>query len=85
VATKYIKGYGIRIAFGCAVIGCAISIVLKLAPSFLPQYKVAFDNAATFFVLGVVAALSTYIAVKMVQGAKAEVAGKKRAAMARAA
>jgi len=85
VATKYIKGYGIRIAFGCAVIGCAISIVLKLAPSFLPQYKVAFDNAATFFVLAVVAALSTYIAVKMVQGAKAEVAGKKKAAMARAA
>ncbi|MCU0587294.1 MAG: sulfite exporter TauE/SafE family protein [Syntrophobacteraceae bacterium] len=84
VATKYIKGYGIRIAFGCAVVGCAISIVLKLMPSFLPQYKVAFDNAATFFVLGVVAALSTYIAVKMVQGAKAEVAGKK-AATARAA
>jgi uncharacterized membrane protein YfcA len=85
VATKYIKGYGIRIAFGFAVVGCAISIVLKLAPSFLPQYKVAFDNAATFFVLAVVAALSTYIAVKMVQGAKAEVAGKKKAAMARAA
>jgi uncharacterized protein len=30
VATKYIKGYGIRIAFGLAVIGCFISIVLKL-------------------------------------------------------
>jgi hypothetical protein len=85
VATKYIKGYGIRIAFGLAVIGCAISIVLKLMPSFLPQYKATFDNTATFFVLGVVAALSTYIAVKMVQGAKAEVAGKKKAAMARAA
>ena len=30
VATKYIKGYGIRIAFGLAVIGCAISIFLKI-------------------------------------------------------
>ena len=30
VATKYIKGYGIRIAFGLAVIGCALSIILKL-------------------------------------------------------
>ena len=29
VATKYIKGYGIRIAFGLAVIGCALSIILK--------------------------------------------------------
>lgn len=30
VATKYIKGYGIRIAFGLAVIGCMLSIILKL-------------------------------------------------------
>jgi len=30
VATKYIKGYGIRIAFGLAVIGCGISVFLKL-------------------------------------------------------
>jgi len=85
VATKYIKGYGIRIAFGCAVVGCAISIVLKLMPSFMPQYKAAFDNTATFFVLGVVAVLSTYITVRMIQGAKAEVASKKKAAAARAA
>ena len=30
VATKYIKGYGIRIVFGLAVIGCALSILLKM-------------------------------------------------------
>jgi len=51
----------------------------------MPQYKAAFDNTATFFVLGVVAVLSTYITVRMIQGAKAEVASKKKAAAARAA
>jgi uncharacterized protein len=30
VATKYVKGYGIRIFFGIAVIGCAVSIAFKL-------------------------------------------------------
>lgn len=79
VATKYIKGYGIRIAFGCAVIGCATSVLLKILPMYIPAYKVFFDGAATVVVLGVVSVLSLYIAVKMVQGAKQEVASKKRA------
>ena len=82
VATKYIKGYGIRIAFGIAVIGCALSIVLKILPMYLPEYKVAFDNTSTVLVLGVVTALSVYITVRMLQGAKQEVAAKK-ASMAR--
>jgi uncharacterized membrane protein YfcA len=82
VATKYIKGYGIRVAFGIAVIGCATSIILKLIPNFVPAAKAATDVAATAVVLTVVASLSLYIAVKMVQGAKAEVAAKK-ASMAR--
>lgn len=77
VATKYIKGYGIRIAFGIAVIGCFVSIVLKLIPTYYPAGKVFFDNAATVVVLGVVTCLSVYIAVKMVQGAKQEVLAKK--------
>lgn len=84
VATKYIKGYGIRIAFGLAVIGCTISVVLKLIPSYVPSAKAFCDTAATFFVLGVVSALSLYIMVRMFQGAKQEVAAKK-AAMARQA
>ena len=33
VATKYIRGYGIRAAFGAAVIGCLCSVVLKLSLS----------------------------------------------------
>lgn len=79
VATKYIKGYGIRIAFGVAVVGCTISVVLKLIPTYIPASKAFCDSSATVVVLGVVAALSLYIMVKMVQGAKAEVAAKKAA------
>jgi uncharacterized membrane protein YfcA len=79
VATKYIKGYGIRIAFGLAVIGCAISIVLKLLSKAFPVYKVMFDNTSTTLILGLVFAMSLYITVKMVQGARAEIAAKKRA------
>jgi uncharacterized protein len=77
VATKYIKGYGIRIAFGLAVIGCALSIILKLMWRVLPAGKPYFDGAATVLILGLVSAMSIYIFVKMVQGAKEEVAAKK--------
>ncbi|MFZ5447179.1 MAG: sulfite exporter TauE/SafE family protein [Thermodesulfobacteriota bacterium] len=77
VATKYIKGYGIRIAFGLAVIGCALSIVLKLMYRVIPAGKSYFDAAATVLILGLVAAMSLYIFVRMVQGAKQEVAAKK--------
>jgi uncharacterized protein len=78
VATKYIKGYGIRIAFGCAVVGCCISVILKIIPTYVPAVKAFCDEAATYFVLGVVSSLSLYITVKMVQGAKEEVAAAKR-------
>ncbi|RPI93812.1 MAG: sulfite exporter TauE/SafE family protein, partial [Chloroflexi bacterium] len=30
VATKYVRGYGIRLFFGFAVVGCALSIICKL-------------------------------------------------------
>ncbi len=77
VATKYIKGYGIRIAFGLAVVGCALSIVLKLLSVYFPGQKVVFDTISTFMILGLVSALSLYILVKMLQGAKQEIASKK--------
>lgn len=79
VATKYIKGYGIRIAFGIAVIGCAVSVLLKLLPMYIPAVKSFCDDAATVVVLAVVSALAIYIFVKMLQGAKREVAMKKAA------
>ena len=74
VATKYIKGYGIRVAFGCAVVACLVSVVLKLIPNYLPDAKELCNVLATVVVLGAVTALSIYITVKMVQGAKKEVA-----------
>jgi hypothetical protein len=80
VATKYIKGYGIRIAFGIAVVGCCISVIMKLIPKYIAGTKVAMDIASTTLILGLVAALSLYILVKMIQGAKQEVAAKKRGA-----
>ena len=52
VATKYIKGYGIRMAFGLAVIGCALSIVLKLIPTYVSSVKVLCDNISTVLILG---------------------------------
>jgi uncharacterized membrane protein YfcA len=54
VATKYIKGYGIRIAFGLAVIGCALSILMKLVQPWVPQFKAALDIGSTVLVLGLV-------------------------------
>ncbi len=77
VATKYIKGYGIRIAFGLAVIGCAVSIILKLLAKAYRTYGAIFDNAATVLILGLVFAMSLYIFVRMVAGAKAEIAARK--------
>jgi uncharacterized protein len=77
VATKYIKGYGIRVAFGLAVIGCGISVVMKLIPRYLPSLKVAMDISSTILILGLVGALSLYILVRMLQGAKQEIAAKK--------
>lgn len=83
VATKYIKGYGIRIAFGLAVIGCALSILLKLMAKWVPEQAGLLDGAATVLILGLVAAMSLYIFVRMLAGAKAEIAAKKaRAAVA---
>jgi hypothetical protein len=79
VATKYIKGYGIRIAFGLAVIGCAVSIVLKLLAKGVPAYGGIFDGAATVLILGLVTAMSLYIFLRMLAGAKKELAMKKMA------
>ncbi|MFP5221906.1 MAG: sulfite exporter TauE/SafE family protein [Acidobacteriota bacterium] len=79
VATKYIKGYGIRIAFGLAVIGCAVSIAMKMIGSAYKELYQAMDIGSTVLILGLVFGMSAYIAVRMVQGAKAELAAKKAA------
>ena len=77
VATKYIKGYGIRVAFGLAVIGCALSIAFKMIGNAVKSLNQIMDIASTTLVLGLVALMSLYIFVKMVEGAKKELAAKK--------
>jgi hypothetical protein len=42
-----------------------------------PAWGTAFDVSATVLILGLVAAMSIYIGIRMVIGAKAEVAAKK--------
>jgi len=77
VATKYIKGYGIRYVFGLAVIGCGISILLKLMGVYVPSVAGVCDVIATYLILGLVSGMALYITVRMVQGAKREIAMKK--------
>lgn len=77
IATKYIKGTGIRVAFGFAVLGCAVSIAMKMIGKYFPETNTIMDWGSTFLILGLVAALSLYITVKMIQGAKQEVARRK--------
>lgn len=78
VATKYIKGYGIRIAFGTAVFGCCISIILKLIPEYVRGTAEIMGTASTWLILGLVSLLSLYIFIKMVDGARKEIAAKRK-------
>ncbi|MDR1777206.1 MAG: sulfite exporter TauE/SafE family protein [Desulfovibrio sp.] len=80
VATKYVKGYGIRIVFGLAVLGCLVSVLLKQLASEVPSMAGLFNTLATIDVMGFVSLISIYIAARMVTGAKAEIAAKKQAA-----
>jgi uncharacterized membrane protein YfcA len=69
VATKYSKGYGIRIAFGIAVLCCMISIILK-------QYK--YNVASATLILSTIGLICLYICKIMVQGAIQELREKKQ-------
>ena len=72
VATKYVKGYGIRIFFGLAVMGCELSIIMKLLSSAFPFIKPVADPTATVLVLGVVSAISLYILIAFLKGVRDE-------------
>lgn len=76
VATKYAKGYGIRLAFGAAVVACMVSIILK-------QFK--YGGPAAVIILGAIGLLCVYIISIMWQGAAAELREKKMAARVGAA
>jgi uncharacterized membrane protein YfcA len=79
VATKYVKGYGIRIFFGLAVIGCELSVILKILSAMFPAIKPITDESATVLILGVVSAISLYILIAFLKGVheeRAQRAGK---------
>lgn len=82
IATKYVKGYGIRLFFGIAVVGCAISVAFKLIASYVPSVRTIFDGAATVLILGLVVALSGFIGLKFWRGAKEELRMKRPRDMA---
>ncbi len=71
VATKYAKGYGIRIAFGICVLACMVSIILK-------QFD--FSNSSAALILVTISLMCIYITVIMFKGAAAEIREKKQAA-----
>jgi len=77
VATKYVKGYGIRVFFGVAVVGCGLSIILKLIGASNPGTRGVLNGAATVLILGLVAALSLYIFWRFIQGVRSELAARK--------
>ena len=68
VATKYAKGYGIRLAFGSAVLCCMISIILK-------QFK--FETSAAVLILSTIGIICIYIMWIMFTGAAQELREKK--------
>jgi uncharacterized membrane protein YfcA len=70
IATKYAKGYGIRIAFGLAVLCCMLSIILK-------QFK--FNALAAVIILGAIALICLWIMKIMFAGAAQELREKKAA------
>ncbi|MDR2744898.1 MAG: sulfite exporter TauE/SafE family protein [Desulfovibrio sp.] len=80
VATKYVKGYGIRIVFGLAVIGCLLSVLLRQLASEIPSMRGLFTILATIDVLALVSITAIYITWRMLKGASAEIAAKKQAA-----
>ncbi len=74
VATKYAKGYGIRVFFGVAVVGCALSIAFKLIASYFPVVRRFFDVAASVLILLLILGLSLFIFLKFLKGAREELA-----------
>jgi uncharacterized membrane protein YfcA len=77
VATKYVQGYGIRLFFGIAVVGCAVSIACKVVGAAVPTTRTLFDDLAAVLILGLVVALAGFIVVKFIRGAREELAAKR--------
>jgi uncharacterized membrane protein YfcA len=68
VATKYAKGFGIRIAFGIAVLCCMVSVILK---------QLNWNISAAVIILSAISIISLYICSVMFRGAVNELREKK--------
>ncbi len=68
IATKYIRGYGIRLIFGITVLCAMVSVILK---------QMGLTAAATWMVMGAVSILTVVVIAGMVQGAVREIRAKK--------
>ena len=63
IATKYIRGYGIRLMFGVTVVCAMISVVLK---------QLQMGTLASWFVMTGVSAMTLIVVIGMVRGAARE-------------
>jgi hypothetical protein len=81
VATKYVRGYGIRIFFGIAVIGCGVTVLMKLISGMNAQLKPIMDVSATALILCLVTALALYIVYRFILGVREELAQKKHSVL----
>ncbi len=59
-----------------------LSIILKMLAKGIPGHGALFDGSATVLILGLVSAMSIYIFVRMIAGARRELAAKKSGAQA---
>jgi uncharacterized membrane protein YfcA len=64
IATKYIRGYGIRLMFGITVVCAMVSVILK---------QFGLNAAAAWMVMGAVTAMTVVVIAGMVRGARARI------------
>jgi hypothetical protein len=68
IATKYIRGYGIRLMFGITVVCAMVSVILK---------QMQMSTAASWMVMTAVTAMTLVVIVGMVKGAVRELRAKR--------
>jgi hypothetical protein len=68
IATKYIRGYGIRLIFAITVVCAMVSVILK---------QLGFNAAASWTVMAAVSAITAVVVAGMVRGAARELAARR--------
>lgn len=68
IATKYVRGYGIRLMFGATVVFAMVSVVLK---------QMGYGGAAAWVIMSAVTVMTLIVIVGMVRGAAVELRSKR--------